>query len=150
LTDGTANVGGNTISFYLSGIQTVNAVEIDKTTCDMLINNLQTYKLPTVNVHCCDYLSIYKNLKQDIVFLDPPWGGPEYKKASILDLYLGQTNIIDICAELMGEKKASLIVLKLPINYNLPALIAKMPSRSFFTQKIYRGQKHSYNVVFCF
>jgi len=159
ITDGTANVGGNTISFYLNGIQTVNAVEIDPSTCELLKNNLATYQLPTKNVYCSDYLDIYLDLKQDVVFLDPPWGGRDYKKAAILDLYLGQTNIIDICVELMTHKRASLIVLKLPINYNLPALIKKMPNKSFVTQKIYRccykngvklPNRHSYNVVFCF
>jgi 16S rRNA G966 N2-methylase RsmD len=151
ITDCTANVGGNTISFYLNGIKNVNAVEIDAVTCNLLKQNLRAYKLPTDGVHCCDYLSIYKNLTQDVVFLDPPWGGPDYKKATILDLFLGQTNIIDICCQLMTEKKASLIVLKLPLNFNLPGLIEKMPNHSFLTQKIYRNQNyHSYNVVFCF
>lgn len=157
VTDGTANIGGNTISFYLNGIFQVNAVEMDDLTCQILKHNLEVYKLPTNTVYCCDYLSIYKKLEQDVVFLDPPWGGPDYKKASLIDLYLGGNsseksltiNIIDICAELMEEKKTTLIVLKLPLNYNLPGLIARMPNKNFLTQKIYRKKKHSYNVIFC-
>lgn len=151
ITDGTANIGGNTLSFYLNGAQKVNAVEVDALTCEILKHNLSIYKLPTETVHCCDYLTIYKKLEQDVVFLDPPWGGPDYKKVNSLEIYLGQTNIIDICAELMEEKKASLIVLKLPTNYNLPGLMKHMPNRNFLTHKIYRGKnRHSYNVVFCF
>jgi 16S rRNA G966 N2-methylase RsmD len=151
ITDATANIGGNTISFYLNGAHKVNAVEIDQLTCDILKHNLDIYKFPTDTVYCCDYLSIYKKLEQDAVFLDPPWGGPDYKKVTTLDLYLGQTNIIDICVELMEEKKASLIVLKLPLNYNLQGLIKRMPNCNFLTHKIYRNKgRHSYNVVFCF
>ena len=122
---------------------------------EILKNNLQVYKIPVETTYLCDYVSVFKQLKQDVVYLDPPWGGPDYKKAKVLDLYLGEKNIIDICVELMtgGENQsqlATLIVLKLPVNYNLPGLIAKMPNRSFLTQKIYRCQnRHSYNVVFC-
>ena len=150
ITDATANIGGNTISFYLNGF-TVNAVEKDELTCQILKHNLNVYKLPIDSVHCCDYLSIYKDLKQDVVFLDPPWGGPDYKKINQLDLYLGENppiNIIDICAGLFEEKKVSLIALKLPINYNLSGLLTRLPKIYFLTQKIYRHHNHSYNVIY--
>ena len=174
LTDATANIGGNTISFYLNGIHQVNAVEIDPLTCEILKHNLHIYQLPTQTIYCQDYVDIYQLLEQDIVFLDPPWGGPNYKNSSVIDLYLGggspfnqqsqsnkekgksgstgelcAKNIIEICAELMEQKKATLIVLKLPINYNLPGLIARMPNKNFMTHKIYRKKHHSYNIVFC-
>ena len=156
LTDATANIGGNTISFYLNGIDQVNAVEIDPLTSEILKHNLRVYKLPTDTVYCQNYLDVYQLLDQDIVFLDPPWGGPDYKKSNSIDLYLdGQSssskahNIIDICATLMEQKKTTLIVLKLPINYNLPGLIARMPNRNFLTHKIYRKKHHSYNIIFC-
>ena len=151
ITDATANIGGNTISFYLNGLTSVNAVEMDELTCEILKHNLSVYQLPTQNVHCCDYLSIYKQFVQDVVFLDPPWGGPDYKKATLLDLYLGENpsvNIIDICAQLFEENKVKMIVLKLPINYNLPGLMSRLPKKSFLTHKIYRHQYHSYNVVY--
>lgn len=149
ITDGTANCGGNTISFQLSGgFKIVNAVEIDQETCNMLKNNLQTYNIPIDTVYHNDYLLIYKNLRQDVVFLDAPWG-KNYIKTPCLDLYLSNTNIIDICFDIVSNKMASLIVLKLPVNYNLPDLINKLPNNKFLTRKIYRGQHHSYNVVFC-
>ena len=154
LTDATANIGGNTISFYLNGINQVNAVEIDPLTCEILKHNLHIYELPTQNIYCQSYVDIYMLLDQDIVFLDPPWGGPDYKKSNNIDLYLDQSdgsskNIIEICAELMEQKKVTLIVLKLPMNYNLPGLISRMPNKNFMTHKIYRKKHHSYNVVFC-
>jgi len=151
ITDATANIGGNTISFYLNGLTSVNAVEMDQLTCDILKHNLVTYQLPVNTVHCCDYLSIYDQLVQDVVFLDPPWGGPDYKKATKLDLYLGikqSLNIIDICAKLFEKEKVKLIVLKLPINYNLSRLMKRLPNNHFLTHKIYRHHNHSYNVVY--
>lgn len=150
ITDGTANCGGNTISFHLSqGFEKVNAVEINQEAFDMLKNNLQTYNLPIDSIYCCDYLSIYKTLKQDVIFLDPEWGGIGYMKTPCLDLYMSNVNIIDLCFDIITNKLASLVVLKLPINYNLPQLINKLPNSKFMTHKIYRGLHHSYNVVFC-
>jgi NAD-dependent dihydropyrimidine dehydrogenase PreA subunit len=150
ITDATSCVGCNTVSLHLSqGFKQVNSIEIDPDTCQMLINNLKVYHLPTDHVHCCDYLSIYKKCKQDVIFIDPPWGGPHYMDTSCLDLYLSNINIIDICFDIITNKLASLIVLKLPVNYNLPRLINKLPNNKFLTHKIYRGQHHSYNVVFC-
>ena len=33
-----------------------------------------------------DYLQVAPRLKADVVFLSPPWGGPEYLNADIFDL----------------------------------------------------------------
>jgi len=155
ITDATAHIGGNTISFGLNGFK-VNAVEKDPMTYEILKHNMGVYGLPTDNTICADYLEVYKTLRQDVLYLDPPWG-KRYKEARILDLYLGQTNIADLCADIMGNPEdeakpqlASLIVLKLPANYNLPNLIAKMPNRTFLTHKVIRGNgRHSYNIIFC-
>lgn len=151
VTDACANVGGNTINFYLEGFQAVNAVEIDPLTCNLLKRNLMAYDLPSDHVYCDDYLNVYRQLKQDVVFLDPPWGGTSYRKHKNLDLFIGSKNIIDICRDLLTEKKVSLIVLKVPINYNLPSLINQLPNHQFVIHKMYRGYKrHCYNVVLCF
>lgn len=151
ITDATANIGGNTIGFYLKGFGRVNAVEIDPLTCQILKNNLTVYGSHINTVYCVDYLKIYNDLSQDVVFMDPPWGGPDYKKSKSLDLYLGDTNIIDICKDIMSKNKTKLIALKLPINYNLTGLINNMPTRNFLTIKIIRyGFFHSYNLVLCY
>jgi trimethylguanosine synthase len=33
-----------------------------------------------------DFMTLAPGLKGDIVFLSPPWGGPEYAKAEVFDL----------------------------------------------------------------
>lgn len=149
ITDATANIGCNTISFYLSGFKRVNAVEIDSNTYTMLKSNIETYNFPTNTTYCCNYLDIYNKLQQDIVFIDSPWGGPDYIKSPCLDLFLSGTNIVDICFDIIYKNLASLIVLKLPINYNLKDLVGRLQTRTFLMEKIYRGQKHSYNVIYC-
>ncbi len=152
LTDATANVGGNTISFYLNGINQVNAVEMDPLTCEILKNNLLVYHLPTATTFCTDYTLIYKKLTQDAVLIDAPWGGADYKKNTNLDLYLSQLDIRDIACELLTENRASLVVLKLPVNYNFIGLFKQMGSlgRHYLVHKVYRAHNHhSYNIVFC-
>lgn len=151
ITDATANVGGNTISFYLNGFNKVNAVEIESFTCSLLKNNLKVYGKSIDNVHCTNYLSIADKLEQDVIFIDPPWGGPNYKSVNLLDIYLDNTNIVDLCNRLMLNKRASLIVLKLPTNYNLNALINGCPNNDFLVHKVSRLNKgHLYNLIFCF
>ena len=151
VTDATANVGGNTISFYNNGIDIVNSVEIDKNTCNMLKNNLKVYDYPTDRVYCENYLNIYLELLQDIVFFDPPWGGPEYYKEKDLNLFLGNRNVVDIIYELLSTENAELAVLKAPINFNFDALIeSRFNDYDLDTLPIYRGKNRlSLFCIFC-
>ena len=71
ITDATAGIGGNTISF-MSNYGKVNAVEINKTRFNCLKNNVNLYfTRDNLNVEFInqDYLEIYKKLEQDIIFL---------------------------------------------------------------------------------
>jgi len=117
ITDGTANVGGNVISFAKM-FKKVNAVEIDKTNYKVLKNNIQVYELHNVEIFNDDYTKILRRLRQDVVFLDPPWGGVGYKQHKHLDLSLGGEDISHWCRVLLENKRTKLIVLKVPKNFN--------------------------------
>jgi len=72
ITDGTACVGGNTISFGRS-FRKVIAVEINAERFAMLKKNCSILKVDRkVTLVRGDYSKIHQKLKQDIVFLDPP------------------------------------------------------------------------------
>jgi len=167
ITDATANVGGNTISFWLSKTFSVRSIEIDPLTCDILKNNLKVYNLPIDLVICNDYTKIYKErrgkegkearyAREDIVFLDPPWGGSNYKSKVNLDLFLGDMNIIDICYNLFENELVDMgIVLKLPLNYNLEGLKERMKETKLYKDnnmkiiinEIYRKGVLTFNLV---
>lgn len=115
ITDCCAGVGGNTISFA-KYFKNVNAIEINKTRCEYLINNLQVYNL-NVNVYHGDFIKINKDIKSDVVFIDPPWGGRDYKSIDKLKLYLSNVNIADLCNMLLQNSK--LIVIKIPFNFDI-------------------------------
>jgi len=115
ITDGTANVGGNVISFA-NMFEKVNAVEIDRTNFKALENNILAYELQNVDVFHGDYTKMLLSLKQDVVFLDPQWGGVGYKQHKQLDLSLGGKDGSYWCRLLLKGKLTKLIVLKVPKN----------------------------------
>ena len=78
ITDGCACVGGNVLAFS-DIFKTVNAIEVDPTRCSMLKHNLEVVcKRTNVAFYNEDYSKSYESYEQDIVYLDPPWGGTLY------------------------------------------------------------------------
>jgi adenine-specific DNA methylase len=45
----------------------------------MLRQNLKTVGAANVECYNDDFTTNFHRLKQDVIFLDPPWGGPEYR-----------------------------------------------------------------------
>jgi 16S rRNA G966 N2-methylase RsmD len=124
IVDATAGLGGNLISFSnFFGI--VLGIEIDKNRFEMLQNNINQYNINNItliNDNCIEFLK--SDIKSNIVFFDPPWGGPDYKfnpdvKITIDDKSL--SNIVNLL-----EFKTKLICIKLPLNYNMEYLINKI------------------------
>jgi predicted RNA methylase len=115
ITDGTANIGGSVINFALE-CASVNAVEIDSDTVEVLTHNVRTYDLGNVNIIHGDYLSVLGELKQDIVFLDPPWGGVDYARRDKIMLYLSRKPIGLVINSLIGKVKV--VALKVPKNFD--------------------------------
>ena len=97
--------------------KSVNAFELNKLHCDMLLNNLNVYDYShKVKIYCNDYLEYASKVKQDVIFFDPPWGGPCYKEQSIMSLYVNKINICIIINKLLYNAKY--LVLQAPFNYN--------------------------------
>ena len=117
ITDGTAGVGGNAISFD-KYFKKVNAVENNSTRFKYLVNNMKIYESQLTEFYHADYTTIYLKLEQDVVFLDPPWGGPDYKNQNKIKIKLSNIPIETIINNLMNTQQASLVVLKLPLNYD--------------------------------
>lgn len=122
ITDATANNGGNTIAFGLD-FKNVNAVEINKNEYDILLNNINVYELKNIITYNSDYLNVIDKLEQDVVFIDPPWGGKDYKKEINLQLYLSNKTLFDVFDLLKNNCKA--IICKVPFNYCFNKLFEK-------------------------
>ena len=114
ITDGTACVGGNTYSFAKI-FRNVNAIEIDPSRYSYLKNNMSVLGLEHVSCICGDVYDICQTMYQDVLFLDPPWGGPDYKQNNNIQLYLSSRELSDVCIDLSLYCKY--IALKVPINF---------------------------------
>jgi 16S rRNA G966 N2-methylase RsmD len=118
ITDATAGLGGNTFSFARL-FKLVNAVERDATQYKLLENNIRAYEIKNITLHNTDYLKIYDNLQQHVIFIDPPWGGKKYRTFKQLRLNLSGIEIEKL-VEMLSRK--SIVVLKLPLNYDMSVM----------------------------
>ena len=140
ITDATAGVGGNTLSFGMN-FKTVNAIELDEIRYEYLVNNINIYDLKNINTYSDDCRVILPTLiNQNVVFIDPPWGGKDYKSFKKLRLNLSSTSIEDLCNNLMDPKKniscPELILLKLPTNYDVEFLFTSVNSNSIYLHEL--------------
>jgi hypothetical protein len=121
ITDGTACMGGDTIQFAMS-FHHVHSIEINSANFDCLVTNIGVYDLNNITLHKGDCTTLF-NWNTDVLYLDPPWGGPEYKTKTDLDLMLGSKRI-DVWLDeiLIRKNRPSYIILKLPHNYNFKRL----------------------------
>jgi len=124
ITDAMACVGGNTLSFS-SLFKTINANEINTTRYQYLIHNMKQYEKTNISFYNDNYLNLINKLKQNIVFIDPPWGGPIYKSQYKMDIGITTDDekevklyeMIDILFN--NESGTKMIIFKLPTNHNI-------------------------------
>lgn len=132
--DGTAGVGGDTIVLGHMYGQVIGC-ELDPDRYEMLQNNVSLYDLPNVVLVNDDCLKVMYDINYiDVVYLDPPWGGKDYKQEHDLTLCIGDQSIETIVNNLTSDKTRStiqLIVLKLPKNYDIHYLYYQTKCESY-------------------
>ena len=116
ITDACAGNGGDTIVFSKK-FKHVNSIEKDLNEFEYLKGNVKFLKLK--NVTLINNSCLKTSLEQDIIYFDPPWGGPNYKNHNVVDLFLDGQNINDIVLQLINKCTVKLIVLKVPHNFGL-------------------------------
>lgn len=126
IVDGTAHIGVDSIflsNFFRRAVRVV-AVEIDPTVCHILKKNIESVGKKFDILPVCDSFLNYKLHshpwgmeleKTDLVYLDPPWGGPDYKKEDRVVLKLGDRLIEDVVADLL--KTVKYVIVKTPLNF---------------------------------
>ena len=124
LCDATACIGGNAMSFARA-FKHVVAIESDTTRFAFLQHNLHV--LGFHNVHCVHGDSVkevswnHSRLRSkaqlyDVIFIDPPWGGPDYKTQSLVSLELSNVPLADLCKEWAPHTRY--IAIKTPTNFD--------------------------------
>ena len=135
ITDANDNMGGASLAFT-NYFDHVNSVEIIPFHCKILENNLKVYDASDkVTIHCVDYLDIGNKLEQDAIFFDPPWGGPDYKKKQLMDMYLDNISICDIIKSLIDKKKIKILAIRVPFNYDFKKILELSEESHIFTFK---------------
>ncbi len=115
LTDATACMGGDLIRFS-KYFKMINGVEIIEDNFNLLIQNCKQFNCQNVNLFCQNYLDIYEKLKQDVIYIDPPWTGPGYKFKESIILKLGDITVWDLINTIKEKKLAKYIFVKAPLN----------------------------------
>ena len=119
ITDGTANIG--TDSIYLSNyFENINSIEISNINHKALVNNINVFKKGNINPILGDVITEISKLEQDVIYIDAPWGGRNYKKNENMKLYLGNMEILEFYKNF--KNKAKIFVFKIPYNYNFEYL----------------------------
>ena len=127
ITDATACIGGNSY-FFAKDFRFVNCVEINDKVFEVLKSNLK--KFNNKSIYRCSFNTVKFMLKQDVIFIDPPWGGEIYKTKKKLDLYLDNINIFEIVNTLYNYTQ--IIAIKVPNNFNRNSI-----SELFWKHKIF-------------
>jgi len=112
--DGTSGIGGNSISFGLNFSNTI-LIEINKERFKYLEINIKAHNIKSILYN--DDMLNHLNDDYDLIFIDPPWGGPNYKLETSISLSLSNISLKDLTKKLRILGK--IIVYKLPFNYNL-------------------------------
>ena len=114
ITDACACTGACTV-VLARHFHAVDAVELDAGRCAALRKNVLLCGADNVRVQEGDYNALWDThtLRQDVVFLDVPWGGPDYVEAegSACDA-LGDVPLVDVVLRL--RQRASAVALRLP------------------------------------
>lgn len=131
--DGTACVGGNSISFAKNKLNVIS-VELNKKRSEMLKHNIKLYNLEDkIKVYNKNLLDFYKKYKVDIIFIDPPWGGVDYINNTNIDMYLGNIEISDLCFKFKNYTKY--IAIKTPLNFNYEKFRENILNHNSHTKK---------------
>lgn len=128
ITDAMACIGGNTLSFSKC-FKTVHANELNTTRFQYLVHNMKEYNRENIYFYNDNYLNIIHKLKQHIVFIDPPWGGPIYKSQYKMDIMIQydeeanqpikEVKVDEIIDNIFSDEMTKMIIYKLPINHNI-------------------------------
>jgi len=121
ITDATACVGSDTLLFSLH-FKKVESIELKRHNMVALQNNVDVFGASNVTTHEGDATRVF-NWKTNVLYVDPPWGGPNYYKIPSLELYIGGQRLDNWIEEVLRrDERPNTIVLKLPRNYNFTRL----------------------------
>lgn len=120
--DAFTGVGGNAIQFALAGHYVV-AIDNDPRKIEYAHHNALVYGVADlIDFIVGDFFAVSSSLQADVVFLSPPWGGPEYMDFKIYDIQTMLQPRDGISLFKVAQAVAPNIVFFLPRNVNMSQL----------------------------
>eukprot|EP00041_Stephanoeca_diplocostata_P020605 m.464327 g.464327 ORF g.464327 m.464327 type:complete len:717 (+) comp21616_c3_seq25:269-2419(+) len=87
IVDGFCGAGGNAIQFAMTCNHVV-AIDIDPRKIELARHNASIYGVEhKIEFIVGDFFRVAPSINADVVFLSPPWGGPEYLNTETFDLH---------------------------------------------------------------
>lgn len=120
ITEGTGGNGGDSFRFA-EYFKHVNCIEYNLEYVSIIKYNLDILKIKNIDIYHSNYLTVLneESVTQDLVYLDPPWGGDSYRDTSNTSLFLGKIPIYVVCKRILSTKIALAVFLKVPLNFDL-------------------------------
>uniref|UniRef100_A0A6C0CQY9 mRNA (guanine-N(7))-methyltransferase n=1 Tax=viral metagenome TaxID=1070528 RepID=A0A6C0CQY9_9ZZZZ len=134
LLDGTANIGTDTIALALAfPTCQITAIENEVTNSAVLEHNINVYNLSNVTIlkdNTLHVLNTQGHLNYNVIYIDAPWGGTEYKQHDQMSLFLSSDIEKLEIAHLYVKyrSRADMFIFKVPINYNFDAFYTTIHS----------------------
>ena len=122
--DANAGVGGDTISFskYFLNVYSIEKNDIHY---NVLENNINSLDLKNVILYHGNFMKVIFENKihnnKNVLYMDPPWGGPDYKKQDKVNLGIELDKPNEMLLHNVINKfykYFDIIILKSPINLN--------------------------------
>lgn len=112
--DATSGIGGNSISFG-NNFTNVISIELNTDRFKMLKENIESRNLKNILING-NFMN-FINMNYDLIFIDPPWGGPNYKFEKKIKLSINNISLKEVTSILKNKDK--IVIWKLPFNYEL-------------------------------
>lgn len=129
--DGCSCCGGSALVLHRAFGGRITAVEFNEARADLLRSNLALL-CPDGRAQaiCGDFCKLWRGITPaGVVFLDVPWGGPQYgEAASIRELSLGGVPLQQLLAQLVEAQAAPLLAVRLPRNFDTDSLAIELSS----------------------
>jgi len=119
--DAFCGVGGSAIGFARAGKQVITT-DLSETRLKMAADNASIYEVrDNIRFELVDAMEAVKNMAYDTVYLDPPWGGPEYIKQEYFSFAAFDPNPRPLILAALARSKS--VVLTVPLNFDFRELV---------------------------
>lgn len=156
--DGTAHIGGDALHFSrIYPDASITAIDIDARVIECLKKNITNFAPDPTKYHvvCDDFVAYIKNTHPvvDLIYLDPPWGGPGYSENKELSLYLGGLPLDEVVNYILREKLTTRqggIVVKVPKNFAYVRFKSSVTGETslHYVHKLQKNGGVAYGLVF--